>query len=474
MSELTRPDRSCFHFRLRPPGRTSARWAKNSLRLGCTWVLAFVWLFAATSLHVPGGEPICLAASGAAAESHPGPNGKSQGLPGDSRPVKPPKFVYTQVPSQIAQNLVGAHLPQDPVAKGSVPIIYSTDLFHPHDDPDDHFDLATLFALEEFDIRAIILDIGRRQKERPGRVAVEQLLHLTGKQVPVAIGLAEPLRGPEDDGRQQPAEFQAAAELLLQLLRQSAEKLTIFTTGSLRDVAAAYLRDPELFRAKVGRLYVNIGDALGGPEHNVNLDPWAYRIVMRSDLPVYWCPCFSGGLWKREHGLGTYWRFRHGDVLTGVPLALQNFFLYALRHESAPALAYLNIRHAEENYRWLYGLERNMWCTAPFLHAAGRTIIEIEPGRFVAVPGGEKLAKEAPAEPPEGTYPRRVTAFRFRMQYVGETPEGQFAIIPAQKDPPPSAKKMACFEIVESSRYDAIMTSVLAELFRQFPLRLPQ
>ena len=42
--------------------------------------------------------------------------------------------------------------------KPKIPIIHSTDLFHPHVDPDDHFDLATLFAVKEFDIKGIVLD----------------------------------------------------------------------------------------------------------------------------------------------------------------------------------------------------------------------------------------------------------------------------------------------------------------------------
>jgi hypothetical protein len=46
----------------------------------------------------------------------------------------------------------GAHPPP------RVPIIYSSDLYHPPQDPDDTYDLATLFALGEFDIRAIVLD----------------------------------------------------------------------------------------------------------------------------------------------------------------------------------------------------------------------------------------------------------------------------------------------------------------------------
>ena len=50
----------------------------------------------------------------------------------------------------------------------SVPIVYSTDLYQQPDDPDDHFDLATLFAIKEFDIRGIIFDLGKRGVNGPG------------------------------------------------------------------------------------------------------------------------------------------------------------------------------------------------------------------------------------------------------------------------------------------------------------------
>ena len=44
--------------------------------------------------------------------------------------------------------------------KRRVPMVYATDLFHPHDDPDDHFDLATVLAMPELDVKAILLDLG--------------------------------------------------------------------------------------------------------------------------------------------------------------------------------------------------------------------------------------------------------------------------------------------------------------------------
>ena len=55
-------------------------------------------------------------------------------------------------------------------ADNTVPVIYCTDLFHPHEDPDDHFDLATLYAMPELEIKGIVLDQGARQLRTPGRI----------------------------------------------------------------------------------------------------------------------------------------------------------------------------------------------------------------------------------------------------------------------------------------------------------------
>ncbi|MCX6624472.1 MAG: hypothetical protein NTY38_26100, partial [Acidobacteria bacterium] len=67
----------------------------------------------------------------------------------------------------------------------SIPLIHTTDLFHPPMDPDDHIDLATTFAFEEFDLRAVLLDRAMPETEarkglrEPGFVPVMQLCFLT-------------------------------------------------------------------------------------------------------------------------------------------------------------------------------------------------------------------------------------------------------------------------------------------------------
>jgi hypothetical protein len=144
------------------------------------------------------------------------------------------------------------------LAGDRVPVVYSTDLFHPHADPDDHYDLACLFAMREFDVRGIILDLGGTQAQWPGRPAVEQMMHITGRKVSYGFGLSRPLRSRDARALDEPAEFQAGVKLLLSVLRESKEPVTLFTTGSCRDVAAAFNREPELLKTKVKAVYYNL------------------------------------------------------------------------------------------------------------------------------------------------------------------------------------------------------------------------
>ncbi|HLA39342.1 MAG TPA: nucleoside hydrolase, partial [Candidatus Glassbacteria bacterium] len=200
-----------------------------------------------------------------------------------------------------------------------VPVIYCTDLFHPHDDPDDHFDLATLYALPELDILAVVLDQGARQLEKPGRIPVSQMNAITGRQVPAVAGLADKLTAPADPGLDQPARFQEGVETILELLRSSGRPVDVVTTGSVRDLAAAYNREPELVKNKVRRGTAFIGEASSDfLEYNVQLDPNAWICLLRSGLNLYWVPCFDGqteGGTLTNHGHASFWLAPHRDLL---------------------------------------------------------------------------------------------------------------------------------------------------------------
>jgi hypothetical protein len=93
--------------------------------------------------------------------------------------------------------------------------------------------------------------------------------------------------------------------------------------------------------------------------------------------PLVWLPCFellgrraSGPFTVHEHG--SYYRFPMGEVLRGLPAAMQRFFISMLEHESGSS--WLRSLAAPVNPgavdRW-GAVDRNMWCTAGFVHLAG-------------------------------------------------------------------------------------------------------
>lgn len=348
-------------------------------------------------------------------------------------------------------------------ATAEVPILYYSDLCHPHGDPDDHFDLATLFALPEFDLRGIVLDNAQgalNQKTAPGRIPVEQMLRLTGRRVPFAIGLASLLTSPEDKGLSQPADEQAGVALILDTLRQSPQKVVLMTTGSLRTLAAAWNREPQLLRDKVERLYIAIGDpsVAEAYEWNVLLDPQAYVCLLQSGLPIYWCPCFDGGLWQRGP-YATFWKLTHRDVLETAPVGLQNWFIFALtKPQGVDPVAFLTAPQRGEVRAEVWAMPRNMWTTIALLHAAGREIFERPDGHFVALSPQQAT--------PQGLNRRQIDVVRFEPVAV-RVAQNEGGKLKLEVNFQPAQSNVRISRIVDP-RYERIMTDCLRELFRDF------
>lgn len=334
-------------------------------------------------------------------------------------------------------------------AKGRVLYVHSTDLLHPHDDPDDHFDLAAAFALEELDIKAVLLDLGDRQKTRSGRVPVDQLNKLTGRRVPYAAGLGAGLKSPDDKGLDQPKEDQGAIDLLLEVLRESPEPVVLNALGSGRDVCAAFNREPELLRRRISRLYVNAGSAKENEsEWNVQLDAQSYIGLIRSGLPIHWCPCMP-----TKGNLSTYWVFKQKDVLGSVPTGLLNYFIYALQRvppsEIDPVAAL-----AMDLRPWRHILleqDRNMWSTASILDAAGRSIYRVGDRWFAAR-----------AAPPGG---QSVEVFRFVPVRVEIDDRAMTRWREAAGDP-----NMHMYKVTDPERHQAALRSCLRQVLQAFPV----
>lgn len=100
-------------------------------------------------------------------------------------------------------------------------------------------------------------------------------------------------------------------------------------------------------------------------EWNGTLDPQAYLGLMRSGLPIYWVPCFDGGIW-RNHGHASFGQARDADLLRDASPPVIQFFIYALDHEKSDPLAWLHQPVDPERKRRLLEGTRNLWCTAMF------------------------------------------------------------------------------------------------------------
>lgn len=330
-----------------------------------------------------------------------------------------------------------------------VPVIYCTDLFHPHDDPDDHFDIACLYAIQEIDIKAIILDQGQKQTKKPGSIPISQLNHITGRNIPYAIGLSDMLKTASDDGLWQAKEYQYGVELILKILKTSKKPVTIISVGSLRDIAAGYNRSPDLFKSKVDRLFIFIGEASkkGHIEYNVGLDKNAYIRIMNSGLPIYWVPCFDGGPWQ-NNGKASFWRASHKDLLGNVSDRIMNYFIYALlkKNEKDP-IQYLDKKISSDDKKKVLLMSRNLWCAAIFSHIAGRRFI-FQGNKFISVPMNVSYNREQEIRP-----------FKFEEVSVFVDKDANVLYEDTKR-----AVKIKQFHVLKADIYAEVMTSVTAQL----------
>jgi hypothetical protein len=266
-------------------------------------------------------------------------------------------------------------------------VIHATDLFRPHCDPDDHWDLACVFALahsKEIDLKGILIDFApqRRDSHNPDVMAVAQMNYITGLHVPVSIGSPRPMRSRGDGQPDADASDHGGIDMVLEILRGSPEPVIIHITGSCRDIAIAGKKAPQLFADKCAGIYLNAGT--GSPdvskathlEYNVSLGPLSYAAMFDLPCPIYWMPCFEE-MQSRQVVMeyGTHYVFRQSEILPHLSERMQNFFAYALgKKQDHTWLTYLTGPREAQLLETFGTQDRHMWCTGGFLHAAGQTV----------------------------------------------------------------------------------------------------
>lgn len=291
----------------------------------------------------------------------------------------------------------GTIMAETSIVPESIPLVHITDLYHPPQDPDDQFDLATILALPEFDLRAVILDQTRKFligapegwdiPRDPGLVTVTQASALIGRAIPVALGPRDPLRNAEDDARDQPLEEQSGINLLLSVLRHTSVPVVVSVVGSARVLAAAYRREPELVRNRVAKVLLNAGSTSDGElEWNVMLDPFAFVELWKSGLPIDWYPCATAnGAFDPRPDRGTHWKASHAALLSELSPCWRGWFAYGLSGSArGDILRSLDELGKGAGWEQLLAGSRCMWSTASLVMAAGRVLVRTGEGwRFV-------------------------------------------------------------------------------------------
>jgi len=352
-----------------------------------------------------------------------------------------------------------------------VALIHLTDLYRPHADPDDHWDLASLYALAHqgrIELRGVIIDYPPADfNGDPDVMAVAQMNRIASQAVPVAVGSPRRLDGAEAM-RPDSRGALSGVNALIQMMRTSSRPVAISVVGSSRDVALAGRLEPQLFSERCAGIYLNAGSGTPDPalaarrEYNVALDPASYAGIFDLPCPVFWLPCFEVAPGKHGEPFvagprGTYYRFIQKEILPHLSPRVQNYFAFMFKQGSSEKdrvkeadalrpdwLRTLDGPLQEEVLARQGGREREMWSTAGFFHAAGLTVTG----------AGEIVPRDTTTS----------SLFSFDPVRVACDSEGI-----TRWEPDPTSRRRYLFLVQDAERYPAAMTAALRTLLKTLP-----
>jgi hypothetical protein len=155
------------------------------------------------------------------------------------------------------------------------------------------------------------------------------------------------------------------AKFILDTMRSAKGKVRLINVGSLRNEALAYSMEPELFKAKLDRLYILGGKLDGGGECNLDYDRLAFEIIFNSPLPKVWVPGDRGVMQVQWFTAEHEKEMRRIDHPTARLLGKQLDDFRIARTDIA-RLGPANLVY-QQNFSG-----KSLWSNPLFLHAAGR------------------------------------------------------------------------------------------------------
>ncbi len=299
-----------------------------------------------------------------------------------------------------------------------LPLIDVTDLYHPHQDVGDNFDILAAYGLPELDLKAVILDCTEPFRQpvakdpgpglfpdasgprEPGFIPVWQLNSIFGRNVPCATIPFGRMKSPGDKLPDAPPFQQQGIELILKALRESLERVHIVSFGSARAIAAAYNREPALFRTKLARLHLCAGGssppAPNYIEWNVALDPLAIVCLLRSDLPIALYPDAANNAGDKGYGVlspafsydehNTYYKLPDLRFIQQMDAPLRRYLEYAFSRSSrVDFLRALEVDGPALD-EGLLAKEHYVWETAVWICVSGRRLVKRADGTHRIIP----------------------------------------------------------------------------------------
>jgi hypothetical protein len=256
-------------------------------------------------------------------------------------------------------------------------VIHMTDLYHPHNDPDDHWNVAMEFALHykgDINLAGICFDGKHPDYGDPAIGAVAQMNYIVNDAVPMGIGLAEPLKDETNFRKILKQPPNGAVKLILNTLETSREPVYIHVCGSCRDIAVAGALRPDLFKRNCGGIYLNAGSSkpMTRLDWNVWLEPYAYIQIFKIPCKIYWMPCLNVMPEFEESSDSSFFNMPQKEVLPYLSDNVKKYFLYMFdKVEKESYLEYLLKPLDKERLEHFAVQDRQMYCPAGFFHAAG-------------------------------------------------------------------------------------------------------
>jgi hypothetical protein len=224
-----------------------------------------------------------------------------------------------------------------------------------------------------------------------GFISVLQLNYIFNRNIPVAAAPFTMMKSPDDKMLDAPGFQQQGIELILRVLRESPEPVSILSFGSARPIAVAYNRDPALFHRKVARIYLSAGSSsIGYLEWNVALDPNAAIRLLRSDLPIDIFPCATkdGPFSYESHN--SYWQLPDLQFVARMDARIRRYLDYAFsRSCRCDFLRAMDEDLLESKTIEAYSHPHHVWETALWLAVSNRSLVRHPDGSYRIVPTAE-------------------------------------------------------------------------------------